>query len=65
MEDFFSQNEWDLQRRVIIVGGTVRDGFFQGKDPIGKKIRLNNVTFEIIGELKKTRYRNGSRWNIG
>ena len=50
---FFSQNEWDLQRRVIIVGGTVRDGFFEGKDPIGKKIRLNNVTFEIIGELKK------------
>ena len=50
---FFSQNEWDLQRRVIIVGGTIRDGFFQGKDPIGKKIRLNNVTFEIIGELKK------------
>ena len=48
---FFSQNEWDLQRRVIIVGGTVREGFFQGKDPIGKKIRLNNVTFEIIGEL--------------
>ncbi len=50
---FFSQNEWDLQRRVVIVGGTVRDGFFDGKDPIGKKIRLNNVTFEIIGELKK------------
>jgi putative ABC transport system permease protein len=50
---FFSQNEWDLQRRVIIVGGTVRDGFFDGGDPIGKKIRLNNVTFEIIGELKK------------
>ena len=50
---FFSQNEWDLQRRVIIVGGTVRDGFFEGKNPIGKKIRLNNVTFEIIGELKK------------
>ena len=50
---FFSQNEWDLQRRVIIVGASVRDGFFEGKDPIGKKIRLNNVTFEIIGELKK------------
>ena len=49
---FFSQNEWDLQRRVIIVGGTVREGFFQGKDPIGKNIRLNNGTFEIIGELK-------------
>lgn len=50
---FFSQNEWDLQRRVIIVGGTVRDGFFDGQDPIGKKIRLGGVTFEIIGELKK------------
>ena len=32
---------------------SVRDGFFEGEDPIGKKIRLNNVTFEIIGELKK------------
>ena len=50
---FFSQNEWELQRRVIIVGASVRDGFFEGKNPIGKKIRLNNVTFEIIGELKK------------
>ena len=50
---FFSQNEWELQRRVIIVGASVRDGFFEGKDAIGKKIRLNNVTFEIIGELKK------------
>ena len=50
---FFSQNECELQRRVIIVGASVRDGFFEGKDPIGKKIRLNNVTFEIIGELKK------------
>ena len=50
---FFSQNEWDLQRRVVIVGGTVRDGFFDGESPIGKKIRLNNVTFEIIGELKE------------
>lgn len=50
---FFSQNEWDLQRRVIVVGGTVRDGFFDGEDPIGKKIRLGGVTFEIIGELKK------------
>ena len=50
---FFSQNEWELQRRVIIVGASVRDGFFEGKDPLGKKIRLNNVTFEIIGELKK------------
>ena len=50
---FFSQNEWELQRRVIIVGASVRDGFFEGKDTLGKKIRLNNVTFEIIGELKK------------
>jgi len=50
---FFSQNEWDLQRRVIIVGATVRDGFFDGQDPIGKTIRLGGVSFEVIGELKK------------
>ncbi|SUZ67094.1 uncharacterized protein METZ01_LOCUS19948 [marine metagenome] len=50
---FFSENEWILQRRVVIVGGTVRDGFFDGEDPIGKKIKIGSVTFEVIGELKK------------
>ena len=51
---FFSENEWKLQRRVIIVGGSVREGFFEGKNPLGKKIRLGGVSFEIIGELEKT-----------
>ena len=50
---FFSQNEWDLQRRVVIVGGKVREGFFDGESPIGKKIKIGGVTVEIIGELKE------------
>ena len=50
---FFSQNEWDLQRRVVIVGGKVREGFFDGESPIGQKIKIGGVTVEIIGELKE------------
>ena len=51
---FFSENEWKLQRRVAIIGGSVGEGFFEGEDPIGKKIRLGGVSFEVIGELEKT-----------
>ena len=51
---FFSENEWKLQRRVAIIGGSVGEGFFDGEDPIGKKIRLGGVSFEVIGELEKT-----------
>lgn len=51
---FFSENEWKLQKRVAIIGGSVGEGFFDGEDPIGKKIRLGGVSFEVIGELEKT-----------
>jgi putative ABC transport system permease protein len=47
-------NNVDLERntRVAILGAEVADQFFQGKDPIGSKIRIRNISFEVVGVLQ-------------
>ncbi len=47
-------NNVDIERstRVVILGAEVADQFFQGKDPIGSKIRIRNTSFEVVGVLQ-------------
>ena len=47
-------NNVDLERntRVAILGSEVAEQFFQGKDPIGSKIRIRNISFEVVGVLQ-------------
>ena len=47
-------NNVDLERntRVAILGAEVADQFFQGKDPIGSRIRIRNTSFEVVGVLQ-------------
>jgi len=62
--DFFVTQDWDLTRgrpfldgeirsgrAACILGETVRDGLFAAADPIGRDIRVNNVSCEVIGLL--------------
>ncbi|MEM7399034.1 MAG: ABC transporter permease, partial [Pseudomonadota bacterium] len=57
--------DWDLDRgrnflegetrsglAVCILGNTVQDALFGGEDSIGKRIRLSNVSCEVIGVLE-------------
>ncbi len=39
-------------RRVAILGPTVRKNLFGGDDPIGQKIRIGRVPFDVIGVTK-------------
>ena len=49
---FFTDEETDLYSRVCVIGTTVRDNLFGDyDDPIGKTIRLRNITFTIVGVL--------------
>ncbi|NOY12245.1 MAG: FtsX-like permease family protein [Deltaproteobacteria bacterium] len=46
---FFDAEESRGRRRVAILGPTVVRNLFSGNDPIGQKIRIGRVPFEVIG----------------
>jgi putative ABC transport system permease protein len=48
---FFTEEEESLSSRVCVIGTTVRKNLFEDEDPIGKTIRLKNMTFKVIGVL--------------
>lgn len=48
----WSQKEYESRERVAVLGKTVANNLFDEKSPIGKKIRINNMPFTIIGVLE-------------
>ena len=50
---FFGDMDMDRKRKVIVLGATPAFKLFREKDPIGKKIRVGQVFFEVIGLLQK------------
>ena len=51
--DFFGDMDMDRKRKVIVLGATPAYKLFGEKDPIGKKIRVGQVFFEVVGLLQK------------
>jgi len=50
---FISDTDVARSGRVCVIGYDVKDKFFPYTDPIGKKIRIEGVPFEIIGLEEK------------
>jgi putative ABC transport system permease protein len=48
---FTNQDETD-QQRYVIVGPTVVTNLFAGQNPIGRTIKVNGVSFQVIGVLR-------------
>ena len=48
---FFDQNAVDARSRVAVLGAKVRDSLFREEDPVGRRIRINDVSFEVIGVM--------------
>jgi len=48
---FFTEDENRRRARVVVIGRTVLDKLFADQDPIGETIRLNKVSFQVIGVL--------------
>lgn len=48
---FFSARENALRRRVAVLGQTVVRELFGEESPLGESIRINKVSFEVIGVL--------------
>lgn len=50
---FFAENDAKSSKRVAVVGQTVVENLFTDGSPLGKKIRINGLSFTIIGVLEK------------
>ena len=49
---FFTDEETRAYARVCVIGTTVRGNLFaEEDDPVGKTIRLKNITFKVVGVL--------------
>lgn len=50
---FFSDLDVLYMRRVCVLGKTVVEDVFGDEDPVGKRIRLNNIPFRVLGVLEE------------
>lgn len=49
---FFSAHDVDVRNRVAVIGSTVATNLFDSVNPVGKKIRIGNAPYTIIGVLE-------------
>ena len=50
---FLSESEVDGARPVCVIGSEIAEKFFPSEEPLGKKIKINGISYEIIGVLDK------------
>ena len=48
---FFSRRDVKAKAKLAVLGKTVVDELFAGKNPVGSRIRIRNVPFRVIGVL--------------
>jgi putative ABC transport system permease protein len=47
----FTERDVEVKKKVAIIGKEVADNLFPDMDPIGEKIRIRDIPFEVIGVL--------------
>lgn len=48
---FLTSSDGLTKKRVAVIGATVSSDLFEGLNPIGRTIKINNVDFEVVGVL--------------
>ena len=48
---FFGHEAIAARSRVVVLGASVAETLFRGDDPLGKRIRINNINFEVVGVM--------------
>ncbi len=49
---FYSAEDMQLRARVCVLGSEAKEKLFSGRFPMGEKIRINGIPYEVIGVLK-------------
>ncbi|MEY4722678.1 MAG: Macrolide export ATP-binding/permease protein MacB, partial [Candidatus Parcubacteria bacterium] len=50
---FFNEAEASGFGRVAVLGAKVAEDLFHGEDPLGQRVRIKDVTFDVIGVTQK------------
>lgn len=53
---YWTNQEFEGRERVAVIGKTIATNLFGEEDPLGKKIRINNNPFTVIGVLEAKGY---------
>ncbi len=51
---FFTEAEENTRARVAVLGADVKKKLFSGQNALGEKVRLDGISYEVIGVLKDT-----------
>jgi putative ABC transport system permease protein len=57
---FFTGFEVDRSRRVVVLGYGPAKDLFPNRDPVGKRIRIGNFEYEVVGALESREHIMGS-----
>jgi len=49
---FFTKEDLISNARVAVLGSKAADDLFEGEEPTGKKIRIGNILFQVVGTLE-------------
>ena len=49
----FTEADVRNRSKVCVIGQTVSNELFDGVNPVGREVRLNNVSFRVVGVLEK------------
>lgn len=50
---FFTADEDKVKARVAVIGNQIKEQLFPATDPIGERLQIGRIPFEIVGVLKK------------
>jgi len=50
--NFFTQREYNAKKRVAAIGSQLAEKLFGNDDPIGKKIKINGMSFQVMGVME-------------
>ena len=51
--DMLTQNDNDTAARVAVIGSEIAEDLFQEGFPIGKSVKINGVSYEVVGVLNE------------